>query len=102
MATLILVWNPTYSMVIICNACLYRMSGPSLFSVSKALSSTSAHMRGHCQEGWKPGMPCMQKKVKELGSKSDLQTKKLLKYLGMGVGIAGGCVVVWLMFRVSS
>lgn len=47
-------------------------------------------------------MPCMQKKVKELGSKSDLQTKKLLKYLGMGVGIAGGCVVVWLMFRVSS
>ena len=46
-------------------------------------------------------MPCMQKKTKELGSKSDLQTKKLLKYLGMGVGVAGACVVVWLMFRVS-
>lgn len=58
-----------------------------------------AHMRGHCQDGWMPGMPCMQKKTKELGSKSDLQTKKLLKYLGMGVGVAGACVVVWLMFR---
>lgn len=58
-----------------------------------------AHMRGHCQDGWKPGMPCMQKKTKELGSKSDLETKKLLKYLGMGVGFAGLAVVVWLMIR---
>jgi len=62
-------------------------------------NNSQAHMRGHCQDGWMPGMPCMQKKTKELGSKSDLQTKKLLKYLGMGVGIAGACVVVWLMFR---
>lgn len=46
-------------------------------------------------------MPCMQKKTKELGSKSDLETKKLLKYLGMGVGFAGLAVVLWLMFRVS-
>jgi hypothetical protein len=41
----------------------------------------------------------MQKKTKELGSKSDLETKKLLKYLGMGVGFAGLAVVIWLMFR---
>ena len=59
-------------------------------------------MMQDCQPGWKPGMPCSQKATKQLGSKSDLETKKLLKFLGMGVGIAGGCVVVWLAFRVSS
>jgi len=58
-----------------------------------------AHMRGDCQAGWKPGMPCMQKKTKELGSKSDLAVKKLLKYVGMGVGFCGLAVVLWLMFR---
>lgn len=66
---------------------------------NRAKGGGNAHMRGHCQDGWKPGMPCMQKKTKELGSKSDLETKKLLKMLGMGVGVAGACVVVWLLFR---
>ena len=58
-------------------------------------------MMQDCQPGWQPGMPCSQKATKQLGSKSDLETKKLLKFLGMGVGIAGACVVVWLAFRVS-
>jgi len=58
-----------------------------------------ARMMQDCQPGWKPGMPCSQKATKQLGSKSDLETKKLLKFLGMGVGIAGACVVVWLAFR---
>jgi hypothetical protein len=61
--------------------------------------SLDARMMQDCQPGWKPGMPCSQKATKQLGSKSDLETKKLLKFLGMGVGIAGGCVVVWLAFR---
>ena len=58
-----------------------------------------ARMYQDCQPGWKPGMPCSQKATKQLGSKSDLETKKLLKNLGLGVGIAGACVVVWLAFR---
>jgi len=56
-------------------------------------------MMQDCQPGWQPGMPCSQKATKQLGSKSDLETKKLLKNLGMGVGIAGAAVVVWLAFR---
>ena len=52
-----------------------------------------------CQDGWQPGMPCMQKKTKQLGSKSDIETKNLLRNLGMGVGIAALCVVVWLLYR---
>lgn len=62
----------------------------------------SATMLQDCQEGWQPGMPCMQKKTKQLGSKSDIETKNLLRNLGMGVGIAALCVVVWLLYRYFS
>merc|ERR1712131_405552 len=75
--------------------------GPMLKMSNKGRPGGNARMMQDCQPGWQPGMPCSQKATKQLGSKSDLETKKLLKFLGMGVGIAGACVVVWLAFRVS-
>jgi len=46
-----------------------------------------------------PGMPCSQKATKQLGSKSDLETKKLLKNIGMGVGAGGALVFIYLVVR---
>jgi len=40
-----------------------------------------------------------QKRTKQLGSKSDLDTKRMLKYLLIGLGACAGAIVVFLIFR---
>ena len=46
-------------------------------------------------------MPVAEKQTKQLGSKTDIDTKRMLKYLLIGLGAAAAVIVVVLVFRVS-
>lgn len=44
-------------------------------------------------------MPVAEKRTKALGGKTDLDTKRMLKYLLIGLGSCAGAIVVFLIFR---
>ena len=45
--------------------------------------------------------PVADKQTKQLGSKSDIDTKRMLKWLVIGLGAIAGVIVAILVFRVS-
>lgn len=72
-----------------------RTRGPNQAGPKKQMNRNQPQQRANFHND----MPVAEKQTKQLGSKTDIETKKMLKYLVIGLCGAAGVIIVIMVFR---